>query len=92
MTGLSDIPALLGVKLGITATNAGAMLSAIVLVGIVICISALSRRPNLIMTAAPLLAATCFLVGIAWLPIWVLFIIAVLVALYFAASAKGLIP
>lgn len=83
---------MLGDKLGITSANAGALLSCVVLVGIAIAVGMLSRRPNILLTAAPMLAATCALVGIAWLPIWVLFIIALLIALLFAFGAKGMIP
>ena len=81
MTGvLTDIPNQLGSALDITAENAGLLLSCCILVSIGLVLAMAGKKVNILTTAIPMIATMGFLVAIAWLPYWILFVIALLIA------------
>lgn len=77
---LSEIPAQLGVALGISTENAGLLLSCFILIAIGLVLAMAGKKMNILTVAVPMIATMGFLVAIAWLPYWVLFVLALLVA------------
>jgi hypothetical protein len=76
---LTDIPTQVGSALGISAENAGLLLSCCILVSIGLILAMAGKKANLLTVAIPMIATMGFLVAIAWLPYWILFVLAMLV-------------
>lgn len=89
----TTIPTQLGGALGITAANAGVLLSMLVLVSIALAIALIGgRKLDPIVVAVPMFAALCFLVGVAWLPFWVLIVVAILIAVMWGGTVADRLP
>jgi len=81
MTSLfTDIPNQVGAALGITAENAALLLSCCILISIAMVLAMAGKKVNILTTAIPMIATMGFLVAIAWLPYWILLVLALLVA------------
>jgi len=81
------IPVQLGAALGITSENAALLLSCCVLVSIALALAMIGgRKLDPLVIAVPMMGAMAFLVAIAWLPFWILFVIAILMAVMFAGT------
>lgn len=88
---ITDIPIWLGDALGITAENAGILLSVGILTSLSLVLAMLGRKNlNMLTVAVPLMATMCFLVAVAWLPYWPLLVIGILTGVEFARQIRGM--
>ena len=84
----ADIPADLGVALGISPENAALLLSCAILVSLALSIVLVGKKFNLIGTAVPMVATMGFLVAVGWLPYWVLLILGLFIATQFGLKMR----
>lgn len=82
---LEDIPQLVGVYLDISTEAAQVFLSIIVLLAVLLPVMIVSRGSKS-MTAeiVTIFLTECFLVGISWLPFWVLIMTVLIIAIMWA--------
>jgi nitrate/nitrite transporter NarK len=85
----TDVPTQIGEALGISTENAGYLLSCAILSSLALSIAMIGgRKLSIIVVAVPMIAVMGFLVAVTWLPIWVLILLAVLVAYMFGTSIR----
>lgn len=91
MSLLQDVPEGLGEALGVSTAVAGLVLScAILMSATLVLLIAGGRQMNMLLMSIPLTAIIAFLVTIAWLPYWILFVIALLIAIQLAKMFSGM--
>jgi hypothetical protein len=88
----ATIPSQLAGALGISTDNAALLLSCFIIVSVALAIGLLGgRRLHPIIVIAPMIAVIAFLVAIAWMPIWILMVIAIIVAFMFATPLRSVL-
>lgn len=89
----TTIPIQLAGALGISVANAALLLSICILISIALALALIGgRKLDPIIVAVPEIAAMSFLVAIAWLPFWVLMVVAMLVAVLIGGTFADRIP
>ena len=82
---LEDIPAALADLWGITVASAQILLSIIVILAVLLPTMYLAKKSNAVMMEIIMVFITiCFLVGIGWIPFWILIAIVSVMAIAWA--------
>lgn len=85
---VDDIPNGVSDALGVSTQIAGLILSCGVLVSLALVISMSGKKPNMIATAAVMLAAIGTLTAIGWLYSWLIIVLIVVIALMFGGVMR----
>jgi hypothetical protein len=92
MPSIEDIPAFLANAWGITEASAQVLLSIVVILAILLPTMYLSRgQKSVSIEISMVFLAECLLVGIGWLPFWVLIATVAVFALAFAFLGANLV-
>jgi len=89
---VTEIPELLGDYLGVPTATAQVILSLVVFLMVLLPVMLLSRgKKSITVELVTIFLAECALVGIGWLPFWVLVMTAIIVALLWSKLGADLI-